>query len=558
MPILDGMGVNAENTNRELLDAMGDDVAEGVLGLQNILALSGPFIANIQRAMNASASFQGSSTLGVYNLLPVWVSNDAGGSSNNLQARAEALSVKFNLSTGHAHSGAAGDGALISGPNIINVPLKGRFIQAVDLTAASGFTTNVSVQFATSIPSTNPSIRGVVVSNPQNKVILRYATGASTDDQILDSLGNSVYGRLTHSAGVWTLTYFVYLSGVETAYSLPSTNVRWYYQRLYAPLEDEPVYSELASIPSENATADVIDASATDRGVVTTGTQSFSGAKTHLGSLTLDNNLHLNEFNDTASAGAALAHPGKSVIRLSNVGLTTLETITSPTRGKTLVVINDTGAAITVKNDIGAVTANRIFTGTGQELSLKAGASILLVYEVNSLRWRIIGGSGSNLVGAQEALGGLINGVNATFGPLSSTPANSDSVLVMVDGQIIDKIGWVLSGLSIVFNAGHIPATAQTVYVFYLTSGAAAPAAAPTGTQYVPYYTLTALEISAKAVTLPSTPASPAKVLLDIISGSAQEFNVDFTVLGSTLTWSGYALDGVLAAGDKLRINYFS
>ena len=72
-------------------------------------------------------------------------------------------------------------------------------------------------------------------------------------------------------------------------------------------------------------------------------------------------------------------------------------------------------------------------------------------------------------------------------------------------------------------------------------------------------FTLTATDITNKYVTLGNTPSSPSSVSLDVIGGPPQEYGVDFVMDGTNpdrLSWDGYALDGVLEAGDKIRVTY--
>jgi hypothetical protein len=124
----------------------------------------------------------------------------------------------------------------------------------------------VSAELAGKSDSSGPTDTGVVVTAPQNKVILRQASGANEDDSFIDGSGNVVYGRLTFSTPTWTLSYYVDISGTETAYSFSSSDVRWYYQELFNPMVNPPVYSEFASIPSDNATADVLTATTSIQG----------------------------------------------------------------------------------------------------------------------------------------------------------------------------------------------------------------------------------------------------------------------------------------------------
>lgn len=76
-------------------------------------------------------------------------------------------------------------------------------------------------------------------------------------------------------------------------------------------------------------------------------------------------------------------------------------------------------------------------------------------------------------------------------------------------------------------------------------------------TPQVEYRTISAGEATAEALTLASTPLSSGIVMVDAIGGCAQEYSVDYSVTGTTLSWGGLGLAG-LVAGDKLRISYFS
>jgi hypothetical protein len=81
--------------------------------------------------------------------------------------------------------------------------------------------------------------------------------------------------------------------------------------------------------------------------------------------------------------------------------------------------------------------------------------------------------------------------------------------------------------------------------------------AAPSSQPVVEYRTLTLAEANSKALVLGYTPTNSSLVQLDIISGGPQNYLTDYTVSGTTLSWSGTNLDGVLGDGDKLRIAYY-
>lgn len=69
--------------------------------------------------------------------------------------------------------------------------------------------------------------------------------------------------------------------------------------------------------------------------------------------------------------------------------------------------------------------------------------------------------------------------------------------------------------------------------------------------------TLSSTEISNKGFNLPHSPLEPSEVILNIADGLTQEYNVDFTVSGTLVSWDGYQLDGDLTSGDKLTLVYF-
>ncbi len=71
----------------------------------------------------------------------------------------------------------------------------------------------------------------------------------------------------------------------------------------------------------------------------------------------------------------------------------------------------------------------------------------------------------------------------------------------------------------------------------------------------VEYRTLSPGEATAKSLTLSSTPSAPSEVTL-AWEGVAQFYGDDFTVSGSTLSWSGTDLDDKLVSGDRLVITY--
>jgi hypothetical protein len=265
MAIVDGEPVDAAHSNPAWISKNTDDTAVGDYTLTSPKPAVGASIVSLQREVNSLDSFSGNVPGSVFNVKPVWNNNDVGASTDDLKTRTDLLTRRFSgtVGIGHQHSGVDGDGPPVPSTNISPVPLTAYFPEGSTIVGATGGSTNVTALMGGFSPSTSATVKGAVVTNPQNKTpTLKYASGVNQGDLIKDLSGNEVYGRLTFSVGVWTLTYFTDPAGVETPFSFGvATDVDWFFQVLYNLLDSSnPVYSTLAIIPSLNATADVITA----------------------------------------------------------------------------------------------------------------------------------------------------------------------------------------------------------------------------------------------------------------------------------------------------------
>lgn len=77
-------------------------------------------------------------------------------------------------------------------------------------------------------------------------------------------------------------------------------------------------------------------------------------------------------------------------------------------------------------------------------------------------------------------------------------------------------------------------------------------------TQYKPesVITLNGTDISNKFITLSEVPLNANKTRLFVESAPTQVYGIDFTVTGSTLSWNGLGLDGVLEIGERIFVTY--
>lgn len=270
MGVLDGQAVSAAVTNPAFLDANADDTGIGKITLANVDPASGSTVDNLQREHNSAASFMGKTLNTSATDSPAWVNNQVGAVGDSLFDRADELTERFDATTGHIHDGTAGNGPQILAANLDAVPLKGYIQQGIAFNTGTGSSVIVTASMSGKTPGGGTSAEGVVTTGAYNKVLIRQATGAEAGDVFTDTLGNEVYGRLTEAAGVWTVSFYVDVSGVQTAYTFTvSALANWFYQEIFNPMGGSaPVFSEFATIPSDNATADVITATTALQGKV--------------------------------------------------------------------------------------------------------------------------------------------------------------------------------------------------------------------------------------------------------------------------------------------------
>jgi hypothetical protein len=264
MGVQDGQDVSAAITNPAFINKNIDDSTPSRLGLGSTASDQGPAITWAQQQFNSICSALGLSINQIYNYLFTWTNNYVGTSTDSVIARVQALVALFSGSTGHTHSGVDGQGPQIVASTLASVPYKGYGIQGTNYTSTAT-NSDVVTSLLTGRPvSTSPTVLGVVSTTPYNKTILRNST---TGDDFKDLAGNTVYGRLTFAASVWTHSYYSNIAGTETAYTFLATSpIEWFFQQIYNPMNGAPTYDPGFVVPSANATADIVTATTTVQG----------------------------------------------------------------------------------------------------------------------------------------------------------------------------------------------------------------------------------------------------------------------------------------------------
>lgn len=429
MSVNNGEAVEATLVNSRLLSRTTNTSTTGTLGLSNTSNVnSGSAIVNTQRAVNESMDTVGMTGEGD--------ATRKNYSSNNILSNGDShktslgkVDAEFNASSGHAHTGGAGEGAPISAANLRNFNNFFAEFGSFTVTGAVGVDDVVTTQLTGKTSGGGVSAAGVITSAPNNKAWVR---DTSSETFLEDANGQRVYGRITESGGVWTLSYYTNEAGVETAHSLTSTNITVYYLEVFTASTRPTIPSNPAQFGTLDVTADVVDATATQRGLVSTGTQTIAGAKTITGALALQGTLAGDIQADAATTGsnATLVTPSKLIVRVTNGSLASISDIPAPATPVMFILENKTGVSFNLVHTNSASTD--IITPTGANLAVPANNSVLLFYDTTASRWHVLGlvssgGSGSGVTAVSAATTVNINLANPgtdTFDTISLSAGN--------------------------------------------------------------------------------------------------------------------------------------
>lgn len=392
MAIIDGQDVNASVTNAAFVSRTDDTNTVGVLALENTTDPdSGASVDNTQQAINE--------TFDAVGMTGIDDATRKNYSSNNVVANGDShktaigkVDAKFHATTGHAHTGVTGDAPQISAADLLNINLFFACWQTFSKSGVTGGSTDVTAQMSGKTPGGNSTTAGVITSAPDNKIALFDAT---TKDSYEDAEGQKVYGRLTYSASVWTLAYYTNEVGVETNYNFSGTvSLQAHYLEVFDQAQ-RPTIPNGPEFGSLDVTADVVDAGAGVRGLVGVSGQTWDGYKTFSSGAEMTGRFSLGETVDNTTIGAnatvgAFVYP---LHVLTNASLTSVAGLTNDGFRKMCIVINKTGADITLKNESASASAvNRIRISSGLDITWKNYQAFYFIYETTDSRWYLSGG----------------------------------------------------------------------------------------------------------------------------------------------------------------------
>lgn len=172
------------------------------------------------------------------------------------------------------------------------------------------------------------------------------------------------------------------------------------------------------------------------KGKILFGTSAYDEVNNRLGIGTSSPNAALDVVGgfctrlgtDNSTAGSITDFDAQtaSIFRFTGAS-PTLNSIGALANGRFLILINASGGQMTVKNNTGVTSANRIITGTGADIVMNDGSCLFLVYDTTSSRWRVVGGAGGG--------GLLVNSTQTVSDGTTITVGAGQRQIIQVQGS---------------------------------------------------------------------------------------------------------------------------
>lgn len=240
MSVTNGQKANQTTFNNAFMSRTVDTSTVGKLALNNSGSAN---IADAQKNLNAVQTATGADAVNTGTAFGAPAGTIADGDSH--QTALTKLANKFHATTGHTHSGAAGDAPAIPASDISAVPLQAYLIKSTLHSSVTGLSLDVSADFGGYSQSTGSAVPGIVTDAIENRVVIRDIEGKP----FVDGNDCEIYGRLTKAGAVWTLSFYVNVGGFESTYNfLTGADFYFFAQELVSPLGAPPVYSRLIDV----------------------------------------------------------------------------------------------------------------------------------------------------------------------------------------------------------------------------------------------------------------------------------------------------------------------
>jgi hypothetical protein len=417
--------------------------------------------------------------------------------------------------------------------------------------AAPSATVTTVVQSAatTFTPQTSLAAKGIytgAVTNAASTLACQIRL-TGTNEQIDDGNGGDVYGVLTQSTGVYTLSLYTEAGAPFTPSGVVA--IDFYFVEIF-DLSTLPVDASLRDVGG--GAVDVSDATSISQAAAFTPANYSPNTQSLLGQF---------QGIDTALAAAGLAH--KAVIAVTPAAIPGTYANGSAGVGATITALSN--GAFPSQDGVAAALNNRYLLPF-QSTSADNGVFVLTQVGDGSHPYILTRATDFDTTATMQtgalipvASGGADYG--STVWKLETAPTS-----VGVSSLVFDSVQVIPIFLDSAFEVINSTDTTKVLKfdVSTLTSGAHRTVHAADRdvsldnitAEQTDVITLTSLMITNKAVSLTQTPKVAANTKLDVDAGIPQRYGLDYTVTGASLSWASLGLDGTLVAGDVLRINY--
>lgn len=161
--------------------------------------------------------------------------------------------------------------------------------------------------------------------------------------------------------------------------------------------------------------------------------------------------LNVESVDDSTTTGSAAtlqaADITKGLVRLTNASLVSVSGIPAGASGQFITIENQTGNTITINNDdSGATAANRIYTGSGSNITMSNNATFSFVYDSTAARWMLASGSSSAGSGSGSGKNYLSVYTASTSGGVPNV-GNGNAEAGSTTGFSLGTIGTLTNGL---------------------------------------------------------------------------------------------------------------
>lgn len=191
----------------------------------------------------------------------------------------------------------------------------------------------------------------------------------------------------------------------------------------------------------------------------------ISGALTVSGDLTSGAVVSTSSSNNNQNgSGVTLTTPATEIVRLINGSLVSVAGMVAGSAGQKITITNATGVSVEIQNEVGSVSAaNRIYTGTGGNITLADKGSISAFYDLSSQRWRIVASTGVGFIPV------IVSCVDVSGVSIGTTDTDVGRTLIQFASEEIDTHSAFASGVFTVPISGTYEILAR-----YYSSGTTA------------------------------------------------------------------------------------